>query len=161
MPTRPAPSRLGLMTNLSTIETRLNQHDATFRSNVPQHATPGGQIMAFGLISAAGVTESGSMNFTLTHTSTGLYTVKWAIAGVPKEQKNAPHGVQVTLVGETALACRVTQTTAEGFTVETYNLYIGEAKALAKVLPEPVNSAWSFLALTPVGSEASWLPEPS
>jgi hypothetical protein len=79
---------------------------------------------------------------------------------VPKEQANPPHGVQVTLVGETALACRVPKTTAEGFTVETYSLYIGEAKALAKVLAEPVNSAWSFMALTPVGNESSWLPEP-
>jgi hypothetical protein len=149
------------MTNLSTIETRLNQHDATFRSNVPQHATPGGQILAFGLITAAGVVESGSMNFTCVHTSTGLYTVTWTIGGVPKEQANPPHGVQVTLVGETALACRVRKTTTEGFVVETYNLYIGEAKALAPVLPKPTDSAWSFLALTPVGSEASWLPEPS
>jgi hypothetical protein len=149
------------MTNLAGFEQRLAQQDAAFRSNVPQHATPGGQILAFGLISAAGATESGSMNFTVAHTSTGVYTVTWTTGGVPKEQANPPHGVQVTLVGETALACRVRKTTTEGFVVETYNLYIGEAKALAPVLPKGVDSAWSFLALTPVGSEASWLPEPS
>ena len=157
MAPRPQPSRLSLPTD-AAIQQRLAQHDAAFRSNVPQHATPGGQILAFGLIGAAGVIESGSMNFTVTHTGTGVYTVMWTVAGVEKEQTNPPHGVQVTLVGETALACRVPETTAAGFTVETYGLYIGEAKALAKVLPEPVNSAWSFMALTPVGSEA-WLPE--